>query len=382
MAAPSEAARRPSQEYNLGGRSAGPPLWQKGLEEKTRRNEAILKELPIVLVVIDREQRLKFVNDAARRFFSLEDSAFFDLPVAAILSGENELFLPMLKNVAPEGQMRAFYNVPLSLLHRKSVTNIIVYPIYDAGILIGTIAIIEDVTEREMMREQMILSEKLASVGLLAAGVAHEINNPLGTIYNLLESLKYLGQACEDHLRLVSDLEDQVEYIASIVNNLLSFSESHRIPVEKIECNALIQSIIRLVQHSARSKGIDIYFSGSLPFIELTANRNELKQVLLNLFKNSFEAMPDGGRIGIFTEVILRGNVSCFQLRFRDDGKGIQFENPTDVFLPFSSTKRNGANLGLGLSISFSLIKKYDGDISVRNLPEGGCEFTILLPVH
>ena len=231
-----------------------------------------------------------------------------------------------------------------------------------------------------MMREQMILSEKLASVGLLAAGVAHEINNPLGTIYNYLESLKYLGQGNDDHLRLVADLEEQVEYIASIVNNLLSFSETHRIPVEKIECNGLIQSIIRLVQYSARSKGISINFTAALPLIELTANGNELKQVLLNLFKNSFEAMPDGGTIEISTELVSRNAIPCFQLRFQDDGKGIQFENPNDVFLPFSSTKRNGTNLGLGLSISFSLIKKYGGDISVRNLPIGGCEFTIILP--
>jgi C4-dicarboxylate-specific signal transduction histidine kinase len=105
-----------------------------------------------------------------------------------------------------------------------------------------------------------------------------------------------------------------------------------------------------------------------------------VKQVLLNLFKNSFEAMPDGGVVNISTEIVSRDGTPSLRLLFRDSGQGVQFENPNDVFLPFSSTKKDGANLGLGLSIVFSLIRKYDGDISVRNLPEGGCEFTILLP--
>jgi signal transduction histidine kinase len=255
--------------------------------------------------------------------------------------------------------------------------------VYDGPTFLGSLLIIEDVTERESLHERMILSEKLASIGLLAAGVAHEINNPLAIIYNYIETLKFGEEKDSARSRLVSDLEEQFEYIAAIVANLVSFSETNKASEELVELGELVTSIIRLISHSARSNGIDIAFEAGTDPTRLVFNRNELKQVFLNLFKNSFEAMPKGGSIVIGTNVERGEEGDVAVVRFWDSGPGIQFANPGDIFLPFTSTKKQaGNNLGLGLSVSYGIIRKHGGEISAANLESGGCEFTLRLPLH
>jgi signal transduction histidine kinase len=142
-------------------------------------------------------------------------------------------------------------------------------------------------------------------------------------------------------------------------------------------------SIIGLLQHSAHDKDISISFHSSEKEISLKVNRNEIKQVLLNLVKNSFEAMPGGGDIRIGTSLAAdeKGR-PCATIEFTDTGPGIQSANLNNVFIPFYSTRKGkGDNVGLGLSICYGIIKRHDGFMRVRNLERAGCQFTIKLPL-
>ena len=213
-----------------------------------------------------------------------------------------------------------------------------------------------------------------------AAGVAHEINNPLEIIYNYLSHIKYSYHSSALH-DSIDHVRDEISSIANIVSNLVSFSDAQAVSGEDVDINEIIDSMLKLIQHNAKYKHINITFDADSGDIRAVANRHEIKQVILNLLRNSFEAMPDGGSISIATTVVEEEGTPYARILFRDTGPGIDDQNPNNIFLPFYSTKKEEAHkMGLGLSVSYAIIEKYRGRISVQNPPEGGCEFTIRIP--
>ena len=145
--------------------------------------------------------------------------------------------------------------------------------------------------------------------------------------------------------------------------------------------NSEIRAMLKLVKHNARHRQIAIRFDAAEEAVMVQANKHEIKQVLLNLLKNSFEAMPSGGSILIETRHVRDHDAAAAQIAFTDTGTGISDENPNNIFLPFYSTKKGiKDNLGLGLSVSYGIITKYHGAMTVQNLAEGGCRFLITLP--
>jgi signal transduction histidine kinase len=211
--------------------------------------------------------------------------------------------------------------------------------------------------------------------------VAHEINNPLEIVYNYLKYIKLSHSDPKLH-RTVDELHEEITYIAGIVRDLLSLSGGTAAEREEIDVNELIRSTIGLLRHSAADKKISIYFESKEKELPLVVNRNEIKQVILNLVKNSFEAMPGGGEIRISTS--LDGGEEgrpLARIDFMDTGPGIAGPNLNDVFIPFYSTRKGkGENVGLGLSICYGIVKQHDGSLAVRNLEPAGCCFTICLP--
>lgn len=343
-------------------------------------NEAILQKLPVNLIITDSNHRIKLINEPGQQYFAVEKTLYRDLPLEALFLPDNPRPLGMIKTAISQQKDTAFYDVPLFLDGIKRIVGIRTFPIYDGLAAIGCMIIIEDVSERENLRQQVILSEKLASVGLLAAGVAHEINNPLEIIYNCISYLRFnmrnssLGET-------VDDLEEEVANIRQIVSGLVSFSDNRKITVEEFDLNELINGIARLLRFSARERKVKIATESDDPTVVVRANKNEIKQVILNLIKNSFEAMPGGGDIRIRTSTEEDDDSRVAMIRIQDTGEGIQAENEDDVFLPFYSTKKgSGQNQGLGLSIIYGIVQKYGGTIRAANQPGGGCEFTVTLP--
>jgi PAS domain S-box-containing protein len=345
-------------------------------------NEAILQNLPVNLLVVDNDGCIKLVNDRAKTLFRLEDAAYYNLPLAHLLCPDNAALHAILAAALKHEDDAAFYNVRLALNGAETRNNIVVNPIYDETFRIGTILIIEDISEQERLREQMLFSEKLASTGLLAAGVAHEINNPLEIMHNYLEYLTHDVQN-EQHREILETLNRQTEAIAHIVSNLVTFSDTPTSGRELFDLNALIDQVLGLIIFNARHRHIRIHFDRSPEIARLDANKTEIQQVLLNLCKNSFDAMPAGGEIFVATRCVADNHdAPRIRLTFADTGPGICDQHVNNIFLPFYSSKKGAAehNLGLGLSVSYTIIKNYNGAITVRNRAEAGCEFVITLP--
>ena len=182
--------------------------------------------------------------------------------------------------------------------------------------------------------------------------------------------------------KTVDELNEEITYIAGIVQNLLSLSGTAQVEREEIDINEMIRNTMGLLRHNAVDKHISITFNSSEKELTLTVNRNEIKQVILNLVKNSFEAMPSGGDIRIDTSRTTdEQGRQCAAIVFTDSGPGIPDANLHNVFIPFYSTRKGkGDNVGLGLSICYGIVKRHDGTMNVRNLEQSGCQFTILLP--
>lgn len=342
-------------------------------------NEVILKQLPISLIVSNYDHRIRMVNESAMEFLGLDSqSELRNISVEELFQGNPDI-VTLLNEAQELRESCSRYNLPLSLNGVAYTVNVAVFPILDGGLLIGNMFIIEDITERERLRDQLVLSEKLASLGLLAAGVAHEINNPLGVISNYLESFK-MERVSEDERPAVFDyLFEQINYISQVIGNLVSFSENQKCTAESFDAVDEIRKIINMIRYNGREKDIRIKFTFSEENgFSVRMNRNEFKQVLLNLFKNSFEVLSAGGEIRL--DLILREGTVL--LLFRDDGPGILFEDPNDVFLPFKSTKTMGSNYGLGLSLCYNILKRNGGDISLlQEEGRAGCCFRLSFPV-
>ena len=344
-------------------------------------NEAVLKKLAVNLIVVDRMKNIKLVNEYARDFFEIQESSYLNTPLRQLFEPRNREAFEVIQGGLSNPEGGLFYNIPLHRNGVESIANIRIHPINDESFLIGYYLIIEDITERERLREQMLLSEKLASIGLLSAGVAHEINNPLEIVCN---HIRYLQFTCRDPALLdtVGKMEDEINSITQIVSNLVAFSDRNRKKLELLELNGLIASILALLKYNAEHRNIAISFRTQADPVYLHINRTELKQVILNLMKNSFEAMNGGGSLTILTNSTTDGGPPMAEIVVRDTGGGIRGGNINDIFLPFFSTKKDqDGNLGLGLSVSYGIIKKYNGTITVRNTEEAGCEVVVRLPL-
>lgn len=229
--------------------------------------------------------------------------------------------------------------------------------------------------ELKKSQAQMLQTAKLASVGELAGGIAHEINNPLQI---LLGHISLMGQG-KDIAQRIEIIRNQVQRIAQITRQLVNFSRSvpQDLEHELVNVNWAINEMVTLVDHQFTSKGIelDLRFNDDLPLLH--ANKNYLQQVFLNLLINAKDAMPNGGVMTISTEFDGRNIV----IMFADNGVGIKKENIDRVFEPFFTTKEPGKGTGLGLSITRGIVRKFGGEIKVNSVEGHGTTFTIYLPV-
>lgn len=261
----------------------------------------------------------------------------------------------------------------------KKILNLKGYPFKDkSGQCSGAVLICEDTTLEKQLEAQLLAAEKLASVGRLAAGVAHEINNPLSLISGYTELLRAnLPAGNQEAQHKLTIISEEVDRIASIVRNLLTLAKPASAELAACDINELIRHTVELVAHQYERKGlsIELDLAPGLPLVEL--NKAELEQVLLNLVLNAYEAMESEGLLTIQSFATREG----LAIILRDTGHGIPEAHLSKIFEPFFTTKDIGQGTGLGLAVSYSIIQKYGGNIKVESTSGQGATFTIELPV-
>jgi len=254
-------------------------------------------------------------------------------------------------------------------------------PFFDeAGKIDGVIISGRDVTELKRLEEQLIQAEKLAAMGQMLAGVAHELNNPLTAILGVTELLRDQETADENTKRQLELTHRQARRAARIVQNLLEFSRPAAPQKKPVDVNSLVERTLQLHEHSLRRNNVQVDFQCQTDLPPVIGDANQLIQVFLNLISNAEHAIREVRETGRIQIRIGRigGHIS---LTVQDDGVGILPEALPRLFDPFYTTKRPGGGTGLGLSICMSIVREHGGSIDVETLPAGGTAFTVYLPI-
>jgi len=262
--------------------------------------------------------------------------------------------------------------------------------ITDDGKTIGTLSSGEDITKRKQTEDELIRSEKMASLGQLAASVAHEVNNPLAGIMVyvklLLKKFKEGKLQTEGTDEQLLKMQKELERTTRIIRNLLDFARQSEPTMAPIDLNKVVEAALLLVGNQISLDNINLIktLNPQLPYV--LADFDKIQQVLINIMLNATQAMPDGGSLTISTSVAegIRINDeirNTVRITISDTGIGIPPENLDKLFTPFFTTKEKGKGVGLGLSVVHGIIQKHNGKIEVNSKPDEGTTFRIYLEV-
>jgi len=274
-------------------------------------------------------------------------------------------------------QITGIYKQRLQHQGKSLTLNVSITPLVSkSGERIGRLLLFDDVTQREHMEEQMSQTEKLTSLGLLAAGVAHEVNTPLAVISNYIQMLAKQMPENDPRHSIIEKIVKQTFRASEIVNNLLNFSRTGAAEIANVDLNHVVEETLSLVSHPLRTSQIQVVknLGEGLPAVRGSANK--LQQVFLNLFLNARDAMPSGGIL----EVRTTAHNGSVEIEIVDTGAGIPREHIHRIFDPFFTTKSVGRGTGLGLSVSYGIIKEHAGKVDVRSAPGKGTSFHVEFP--
>ncbi|ROQ90742.1 two-component system sensor histidine kinase NtrB [Desulfosoma caldarium] len=237
----------------------------------------------------------------------------------------------------------------------------------------------KDITQRKVIQQQLLQADKLASIGQLAAGVAHEINNPLGIILGYTQLLMREEHQGTERYEDLKTIEKHARTCKAIVEDLLSFARSAHTRKEPVLVQDLVQEVLGVVRHNLELKHIQVitHFEASVP--EVVVDRNKMRQVFMNLIMNAQQAIGSDGRIEICTSLAENGHMA--EIAVSDTGTGIDPKHLPRIFDPFFTTKSTGEGTGLGLSVSYGIVKDHGGEILVASELGKGSVFTVRLPV-
>ena len=344
-------------------------------------NENILESLDAGLVVFGEDDRVIRWNQALEDAYGETRAGAvgqpldraFDAPVAAILrnarrehpEGTTVLRVPMTGRAARDG--------------RRMLVNITTVPLQalsGAAGAPGTVAMFEDITERTELEEQLRLSEKMASLGLLAAGVAHEVNTPLTGISSYTQMLLENADPGDPRTQVLEKIEKQTFRAARIVNGLLNLSRPNAADAAErtlVDLNQVVGDVLSLLEHQFEKGSIKVRRELSDQPVPVVGFEFKLQQVFLNLFLNARDAMPSGGWLTISTR--LDGSEVVAEVA--DTGHGIPPEHLARIYDPFFTTKAIGQGTGLGLSIAYGIVREHDATIQCESVPDQSTRFTL-----
>ena len=354
----------------------------KQIDRERKLTDQIIDSLPVGLYVIDREYRISVWNrkrETGMQGVSREEA--IGKTIFEILSRQPE---PVLRREFDEvfatGKLQIF-QMESTVTGELRTFRISKIPMrLDNGPVTHVITIGEDVTEWRQAQDRIAQTEKLAAIGTLAAGVMHEINNPLATISACAESLEMayedLPQEVRDGFRLI---EGEVMRCKRIVDSLLDFSRPKAEDKVIVNVNDAIDRTLVVLKHHARSKKLTVRAELDRAMgAEVRANQEQLMQVFMSLLINAMDAMHDRGTVTLRT----RASDDGFHViaEVIDEGEGIRRADLSKIFEPFFTTKPPGRGTGLGLSICYAIVAEHGGRIEVDSAPGEGSVFRIILP--
>lgn len=239
--------------------------------------------------------------------------------------------------------------------------------------------ICRDITERKKMELQLIQAERLAAVGELAAGVAHEVNNPLGGLQNFVKMMKKEPEDISQNREFLDLMSEGLKRIEIIVKQLMAFSRPYSTHMSNHSLNEIVENSLRFVGHRIKECGVRLEKDLSLDLPEIYGDADNISQVIINIIVNALDSMSDGGHLTIKTGYC-DFHPSSIQVAIADTGLGIPEEILAKIFNPFFTTKETGS--GLGLAISKRIIDDHNGNIVVKSNPGEGTAFYVCLPVR
>jgi len=258
--------------------------------------------------------------------------------------------------------------------------------IYDEkGNEIASVGIFKDLRERLKMERELreiqqalLQSEKLAAMGRLTSQIAHELNNPIYGIMNTLELLK-TEIPPESKRRKILELSlSEIQRLSEMLRNMLSFSKPEEEARKRINLNDLLEGILLMMERQMRESNVRVVLDLDSQIPEVMASTNQMRQVMLNMFKNAKEAMPNGGTLTVRTA----NEDQKVSVHIQDSGVGIPEEIRNKIFEAFFTTKQKVKGVGLGLSVCYGIIKDHGGDIKVESEEGKGTTFIISLPIE
>jgi len=247
--------------------------------------------------------------------------------------------------------------------------------------VIGRLVIMDDITERVELEGQLSQADKLSSIGLLAAGVAHEVNTPLAVISSYTQMLAKQLQGDPQKSGLLDKITRQTFRASEIVNNLLNFSRTSGTEFADVDINKVITDTLALLEHQFKTAKIQVARELTDSISPIQGNPGRLQQVFLNLFLNAKDAMPEGGVLSVATS-----NGELVSVRVSDTGSGIPAEHIQRIYDPFFTTKNSpkegqSRGTGLGLSVTYGIIQEHAGKIRVESNPGAGTTFSLDFPL-
>ncbi|HNV02693.1 MAG TPA: ATP-binding protein [Vicinamibacterales bacterium] len=355
------------------------------VERMRQSNENILESLGNGLAVVDAGDRVVRWNRALERLTGVRRAEAAGRGLGELLGAPLVEGLASVRRANPAGA--ALYRVPLQphprARHDKGLlVNVVAVPLEPdpagAEQADGWVVVFEDVTTRARLEEQLQISDKMASIGLLAAGVAHEVNTPLTGISSYTQMLLDRADPDDPQTKLLEKIERQTFRAAKIVNGLLTLARGGRSGDERVpvDLNAVVSDVLSLLEHQLKAVNIQIRrdLDAAAPVVH--GVEHKLQQVFLNLFINARDAMPRGGWLSVAT----RAEGERVRVEVADTGAGIPQEHLARIYDPFFTTKGLGQGTGLGLSITYGIVGEHDGTIACDSRPGEGTRFTLTFP--
>jgi len=358
-------------------------VMERRLHQQQEFARRLIDSFPDLIFVLDNAANYTFVSPRVVEVLGFEPEEIRETELGARTHPEDRGALRAMYDEILAGR-ETFASVEARVRNKKGEWRLLRFhfsPLFDETDKIdGVIISGRDVTDLKRLEEQLIQAEKLAAMGQMLAGVAHELNNPLTAILGVTELLRERPGADETTQRQLELTHRQARRAARIVQNLLEFSRPASPQKKPLDVNVLIERTLQLQEHSLRRNQIEVHFQPQPGLPAVMGDSNQLIQVLLNLVTNAEQAIRevrDAGHI----HIRMAEHAGRIGVTVQDDGVGIRPEAMPRIFDPFYTTKRPGGGTGLGLSICMSIIREHGGSLDAKALPTGGSIFTLDLPI-